>query len=42
VLRKKKFAQLLIIVISVYFFSLYPSSVIVKLLSQSSQEAGAI
>ena len=37
-----KITQLLIIIISVYFFlSLYPSSVIVKLLSQSSQEAGA-
>ena len=37
-----KITQLLIIIISVYFLlSLYPSSVIVKPLSQSSQETGA-
>jgi len=38
---EEKLVQLLTIIISVYFSGLYPSSVIVKLLSQSSQETGA-
>jgi len=37
-----KSVQPLTIIISVYFSSLYPSSVIVKPFSQSSQETGAI